>query len=448
MLLVDDHAKQIQTANLFKAQLFQRLLDSFSNATKLFTAFTDVNGNYIITSNKEDCKFCKLIRSTSLGLAKCKQDYALAGAEALKWKEPYVFKCHAGLISWVCPVFLQGTQIGNLVCGSCMMWKPEEVHLEKIKNLAVQIGQDEKALLDSVNKVDIVSAKQIEAAADLIFIITNYISKDGVEIFNCQQQLRMIGSWLWKENKKAKHISELDPYDTEQDIIHLQNKIFYEIRQCNDGKAKELLQELALQFFTQSKGQVDIIKCRCLEFLSYLARLAAESGIKQEKLLNVSNLNLKELDDADTVEKAMLWLFSKGNEFIDLLAQKKPSSHEDVVSKAVYYIQQNYKLADLSVEEIAKASFISPAYLGRLFKKAKGCTITEYINKVRIEQSKLLLRETDQIIKTIAKNVGFKDRSYFSKTFKKYVGLSPNDYRRKSLSSSILKTNSIEKNNN
>lgn len=445
MLALDDHVKQIQVANLFKTQLFQRLLDSFSNATKLFTALTDVDGNYIITSNKEDCRFCKLIRSTPLGLAKCNQAYALAGAEALKWKEPYIFKCHAGLISWVCPVFLQGSQLGNLVCGSCMMWKPEEVYLERIKNLASQIGQDEKALLDSVNQVDIVSSTQIEAAADLIFIITNYISKDGIEIFNCQQQLRMIGSWLWKENKEAKSTPGFDSYDSEQDIINLQNKIFYEIRQCNRDKAKELLQELALQFFTQSKGQVDIIKCRCLEFLSYLARLAAESGIKQEKLLNVSNLNLKELDEADTVEKTVLWLFSQGNDFIDLLAQKKTSGHEDVVSRAVYYIQQNYSSVDLSIEEIAKACFISPAYLGRLFKKAKGCSITEYINKVRIEQSKLLLRETDQIIKTVAKNVGFKDRSYFSKTFKKYIGLSPGDYRRKSVSSTIFKANSTKK---
>lgn len=444
MLAIDDNTKQIQVANVFKTQLFQRLLDSFSNATKLFTALTDVDGNYIITSNKEDCRFCKLIRSTSLGLAKCKQAYALAGREALKWKEPYIFKCHAGLISWVCPVFLHGSQLGNLICGACMMWKPEEVHLERVKNLASQIDQDEKALLDSLNQVDIVSSKQIEAAADLIFIITNYISKDGIEIFNCQQKLRMIGSWLWKENKTARntHVPEVDSYDIEQDIINLQNKIFFEIRQCNRNEAKELLQELALQFFTQSKGQVNVIKCRCLEFLSYLARLAAESGIKQESLLNVGKLNLKELDEADTVEKAMLWLFSKGNDFIDLLTQKKTSGHEDVVSKAIYYIQQNYSSADLSIEEISKAIFISPAYLGRLFKKVKGYSITEYINKVRIEQSKRLLQETDQIIKTVAKNVGFKDRSYFSKTFKRYVGLSPGNYRRKT--SPILKPNSTK----
>jgi len=73
---------------------------------------------------------------------------------------------------------------------------------------------------------------------------------------------------------------------------------------------------------------------------------------------------------------------------------------------------------------------MNPAYLGQLFKKWMGYSIVDYIHKVRIEQAKRLLLETDQNIDLIADQTGFKDRSYFCKIFKKKTGLSPGEYKK------------------
>lgn len=69
--------------------LFQRILNSFSHATKINSAVTDVEGNCILISQQGDCEFCQLVKSTSAGLAKCRHSYALGGVYASKWKEPY-----------------------------------------------------------------------------------------------------------------------------------------------------------------------------------------------------------------------------------------------------------------------------------------------------------------------------------------------------------------------
>ena len=104
-----------------------------------------------------------------------------------------------------------------------------------------------------------------------------------------------------------------------------------------------------------------------------------------------------------------------------------------MVKKAVAYVQQRYVSPDLSVVEVAKAAYISPNYLSRVFKHQVGCSILEYIRNTRLEQAKLLLKHSDKNASQVAKNVGYHDRTYFCKVFKQVTGVSPNEYRRKHL---------------
>jgi two-component system response regulator YesN len=80
---------------------------------------------------------------------------------------------------------------------------------------------------------------------------------------------------------------------------------------------------------------------------------------------------------------------------------------------------------------IADYCHISPSYLSRIFKDKKGYTITEQVNRTRIEEARHLLQVSNSTIEEIAKMVGFSDRSYFCKVFKKQVGLSPSDYKKR-----------------
>ncbi|MBI6874685.1 helix-turn-helix transcriptional regulator [Clostridium aciditolerans] len=73
--------------------------------------------------------------------------------------------------------------------------------------------------------------------------------------------------------------------------------------------------------------------------------------------------------------------------------------------------------------------FITPNYLSTIFNEKNGISLKDYINKLRIENAKKYLVETDMKISDISKIVGYNQLSYFGSIFKKFEGCTPNEYR-------------------
>ncbi len=89
----------------------------------------------------------------------------------------------------------------------------------------------------------------------------------------------------------------------------------------------------------------------------------------------------------------------------------------------------DYLYRELYLAELAKLVHMSPYYFSRLFKQSTGITPHQYLTKCRIEKAKLLLKQPEFSIAYISQQVGFKDQSHFSQTFRKIVGLNPKKYR-------------------
>lgn len=94
----------------------------------------------------------------------------------------------------------------------------------------------------------------------------------------------------------------------------------------------------------------------------------------------------------------------------------------------VQYIEQNYASA-LSLQEIAGKFYVSREYISRRFKQEYGINFSDFICTVRIDKAKLLMQNPLIKLSQISEMVGFHDVKYFSKVFKKQVGVSPKDYR-------------------
>ncbi|EJL25925.1 helix-turn-helix domain-containing protein [Brevibacillus sp. BC25] len=86
----------------------------------------------------------------------------------------------------------------------------------------------------------------------------------------------------------------------------------------------------------------------------------------------------------------------------------------------------------LNVTTLAAMANLSPSYFGDSFKKAYGQSVMDYVTSLRINHAKRLLRETDMKLRDIAKTIGYSDEFYFSRKFKKEVGVSPSAYERAS----------------
>ncbi|WP_078856748.1 substrate-binding domain-containing protein [Streptomyces sp. NBRC 109706] len=98
------------------------------------------------------------------------------------------------------------------------------------------------------------------------------------------------------------------------------------------------------------------------------------------------------------------------------------------VRYALAYLEQHYRHR-FSRWQVAQAAGVSEDHLGRLFHRELGLTLWEYLTRLRIQRAKERLRRSDDSVATIARAVGFHDRAYFSRVFRKQTGMAPHAYR-------------------
>lgn len=111
------------------------------------------------------------------------------------------------------------------------------------------------------------------------------------------------------------------------------------------------------------------------------------------------------------------------------LSKKYVSEVELPVVQAAEYMEQHYK-ENITAVTVAGEVYLNPSYFSTLFKRVMGISFTRYLNELRVEESKRLLKsEEDHAIQDIANDIGYRSQSYYSKVFKKYTGLTPNEYR-------------------
>ena len=95
---------------------------------------------------------------------------------------------------------------------------------------------------------------------------------------------------------------------------------------------------------------------------------------------------------------------------------------------SVSYIHSHLR-DNLSVESLAAMEFLGVSRYRELFREVMGCSPSEYIVRLRIMKAKDLLTQPSLAIAEIADRVGYRDRLYFQRVFKKYVGMTPGEYR-------------------
>lgn len=98
------------------------------------------------------------------------------------------------------------------------------------------------------------------------------------------------------------------------------------------------------------------------------------------------------------------------------------------VSRAQKYIAEHYH-EEIALADVAEHVGISPGYMSTLFSRDLGLGFVEYLNRVRVERACAYLRQSYLKTYEIAYRVGFRDEKYFSKVFKKMMGMSPKEYK-------------------
>lgn len=111
-------------------------------------------------------------------------------------------------------------------------------------------------------------------------------------------------------------------------------------------------------------------------------------------------------------------------------SQKDETSWERKLDTSIHYIHTHIA-SPISVEELAAMEFLSPSRYRELFKKVTGHSPSEYVTLLRMRKACDLMEEGNISIEEIAVEVGYNDRLYFQRVFKKHLGITPGQYRKK-----------------
>lgn len=244
----------------------------------------------------------------------------------------------------------------------------------------------------------------------------------------------------------------------EQDhIARPQGYPFFQWIQCHQGEGKLLINN-KVYTIKENQGmflypnviheyypledpwQVDWISFDGYQIENYLKNI----GITESKVLNVFNpeIMLSKM-------RKILFLLQSSNTMgilegstiaydllLDLLRYCAPNSENSVLQQynrikpVLDYIDDNFDKI-ISLEELSEAANLTPQYLCTLFKNITGYRIFEYINNVRVKNSKeFILKYKDKQIKEIAKLSGYEDVSYFCAVFKKSEKITPAEFKK------------------
>ncbi|WP_068777065.1 response regulator [Paenibacillus sp. FJAT-26967] len=140
-------------------------------------------------------------------------------------------------------------------------------------------------------------------------------------------------------------------------------------------------------------------------------------------------LPYREIRNKPSLESTFEWLSGMYLATMNASGSGKLSKAAKLLSLARSYIDEHYKNNELKVEEVSNHLYINSRYLRKIFKNELGLSVNDYITEVRMQKAKDLLSSGNNIrLSDISEMVGYSDPGYFSKTFKKHVGLSPSEY--------------------
>lgn len=171
-----------------------------------------------------------------------------------------------------------------------------------------------------------------------------------------------------------------------------------EIQDINDIKLldseslgiEEIYEKMYREYRTKAQGYVEILRAYVIELLITIFRLYKKNADLGESL---------------------------GNQRIK------------IIDRVIKYMKDNYS-KELKLEDLSTIAFLSPNYFSKLFKECTSMTISEYIQKIRIEEASRLLKKTDKKVIDIAYEVGYKDIKFFNQIFKRINGKTPGEYRK------------------
>ncbi len=188
---------------------------------------------------------------------------------------------------------------------------------------------------------------------------------------------------------------------------------------------KLLIDDLPLRFRKLLQKEAEI-KIRMVRVVTQIQNLILRRYNGKDAEFPDIDLLTEQINNADTLGKLQEYLYTYCLGISNVIGA---SSSDTIIKRMNAYMENNYD-KDLKLEAIAKMFNYNSAYLGKIFKREMGESFNNVLDHIRIENAKRLLNDTDLKVYQVSERVGFSNIDYFYAKFKRYVGVSPKEFKK------------------
>jgi len=384
----------------------------------------DDEGETRAPSNPLDgcCPICALLGQDESREELRAQLYGAYQAERFGGK--YIQMCAHSLLYWIAPISSDGFLRLAYVGGPLLVLDPADVVADLIASGRLS-GNLEAELRSALEKVPRALPRRVTSLAELLAataVAAATPSQGRLETLLLQgEQQSRISEYI--QELKEEREAEVPSYP-----IQKERELLNAISRANKTESQRLLNEILGHIFFSSGHNPAVIRARALELVVLISRAALDGGADIERIFDLGFTYLNQIQKMRSVEDIAYWLSRVMIRFSDLVFNLSDVKHADVMMKALHYIGARFT-GPLTLDEVAAAVSLSPTYFSKIWNEEMKCRFTAYLNKLRIERGKVLLRSSDTSLIEIAGLLGYEDQSYFTKIFKKLVGQSPGRFR-------------------
>ncbi len=402
-----------------------QILETFYACIEIPIQVIDEQGK-ILESCGSVTSFCDIFKKRFSSAEACTKIHINASKRAIGLGETYIFSCHANLNHIVFPLISNQSFLGSVLVGPFLLDIPDSTLIADIAKSHPIEAEDLLSLYDELGSIQVIAPSKATFISKLLYFLFSNLIADGKAQLKINQeklhQQSKINESIQMYKTPGFEITSSYPYEKEKALVS-------KVKNGDLASAKGILNDLLGYVFFSEGSSLEIVKTRSLELSSILSRATIEGGASTDVILKLNNQFLKDIQSVTDIDSLCYMLQETVEAFVESMFHYLPTQkNNDTIKTAIQYISHNYA-SGLTLESVAEQVHLNPAYFSSIFKQSSGSSFKEYLNMVRIEESKRLLSNTDYPILDIAIAVGFEDQSYFSKVFKKYTGLSPRQFR-------------------
>lgn len=258
----------------------------------------------------------------------------------------------------------------------------------------------------------------------------------------------LVGMMFDEDELKVKQMKEFLPFQFLPDIRYFnepkfqkdipismleqryesENRILEAVSRGDEEAAVEAMhQHSRFTYGGRFEGSLYQQKNRMIVFNTLLRKAIEPSKVHPYYIDAISSKYARIIEEADEVPEELMWQMVR--DYCAYVRRYSLKEYSPAVQKVMNYVNLNVA-EPLTLKSLAAMCFISPSYLSALFKQEAGTTLIDYINTQRVNRAAQLLEHSSHAIAAVAEEVGILDVNYFTKIFKKTLGVTPTRYRR------------------